>query len=190
MNKWLIAVGASGQRGLQDICALLGALPANLNAVVLIVLHRPWAEDSHLAEVLARHALMPVTIAGQGDRVEPGHVYIGEPQVHLTLLERNFALMTSDRERTKGNRTVDLLFESLALCGGGKTIGVVLSGALDDGSRGLSAIHHAGGHTMVKSPEDANNNGMRENAIKYDGPVNLIGSMPELSAAIIALVNK
>lgn len=149
---WIIAIGASGGKGLEDICVLLANVPSDLDAIILIVLHRPWDEPSHLAEVLSRRSQIPVQIAGQGERLVAGTAYIGEPSAHLTILERTFALITRDRTRVFGNRTVDLLFKSVADCGGHQTIGVVLSGSLDDGSRGLAAIHHAGGNTMVLRP--------------------------------------
>lgn len=64
-------------------------------------------------------------------------------------------------------------------------IGVVLSGSLDDGSRGLAAIHEAGGLTMVLTPDPKPYRGMPRNAINYDGPVDVIGSPRVIAAAII-----
>ena len=117
-----------------------------------------------------------------------GRLYIGEPSAHLTLLERTFALLTSDRARVFCNRAVDLLLQSVADCGGHQTIGVVLFGSLDDGSRGLAAIHHAGGNTMVLRPSSASTHGMPENAIAFDGPVTVIGNVLELASAIVRLL--
>jgi two-component system chemotaxis response regulator CheB len=187
-NGWIVAIGASGGEGLEDICLLLAALPKDLNAIVMVVLHRPWDKSSTLVDVLSKRSRIPVMIASQGDRLVPGMAYIGEPSVHLTLLERSFALLTRDRARVYGNRTIDLLFHSVADCGGAQTIGVVLSGSLDDGSRGLAAIHHAGGSTMVLRPSSDSSHGMPENAIAFDGPVTVIGSGSELASAIIRLI--
>jgi two-component system chemotaxis response regulator CheB len=187
-DGWIVAVGASGGDGLENICSLMSALPADLGAIVMIVLHRPWGEPSQLQEVLSRRSAMPIVIATQGDRLAPGTAYIGEPSVHLTLLQRRFAFLTGDPDRIYGNRTVDLLFQSVADCGGSQTIGVVLSGSLDDGSRGLAAIHNAGGNTMVVRPPTKSSNGMPTNAIAYDGPVSVIGSEAELASAITRLV--
>ena len=63
-------------------------------------------------------------------------------------------------------------------------IGVVLSGSSDDGSRGLAAIHKAGGRTMVLTPATPQEPGMPENAIGYDGPIDVIGSPGRLAEAI------
>ncbi|TXN32737.1 chemotaxis protein CheB [Methylobacterium sp. WL119] len=184
VTSWFVAVGASGAEGLTDIKALLQALPSDLPAAVLIVLHRSWDHISHLREVLARDSNLPIVIAAQGERFEAGMAYIGEPADHLTLAARSFGEIVDDPHRLHGNRTVDLLFRSVAAHGGHKMIGVILSGSLDDGSRGLAAIHAAGGLTMVLTPDNQPGPGMPENAIAYDGPIDVIGSLHDIAAAI------
>lgn len=125
-------------------------------------------------------------VAGQGDRFVPERAYVGEPDPHLTLLEGTFALLRRDRARVFDNRTVDLLFQPVAGHGGHQTIGVVLSGSLDDGSRGLAATHHAGGNTMVLRPSPPSSHGMPENAIAFDGPVTVIGIVLLLASSLEA----
>lgn len=188
VGPWFVAIGASGPVGLDDIGALLRDLPATLRAVVLIVLHRPWGKTSHLQAVLSRLSRLPVLVAAQGERFEVGVAYIGEPAEHLTLAARSFGSLVGDPDRQYGNRTVDLLFHSLAEHAGARSIGVVLSGFLDDGSRGLAAIHHAGGITMVIKPGGSPLQDMPKNAIAYDGPIDVIGSPDEIARAIVAAV--
>lgn len=182
--SWFVAVGASGVEGLKDIGELLAALPASLAATVLIVLHRPWDKISQLRAVLGQASAMPVLIARDGERFMSGVVYVGEPAEHLTLAARSFGALVHDPNRSHGNRTVDLLFRSVAEHGGRRTIGVVLSGALDDGARGLAAIHHAGGLTMVVATNSHLWKGMPENAVAYDGPVSMVGTPGQIADAI------
>ena len=80
-------------------------------------------------------------------------------------------------------RTIDVLFKSLATHAGTRATGIVLSGLLDDGSRGLAAIHAAGGFTVVLDP-GGKSRGMQQNAIDYDGPISLVGTAEEIAAAI------
>ena len=143
---WIVAIGASGAEGLHDICALFAALPATLPAIVMVVLHRLWNRPTRLRNILARNCQLPIVVADQGERFESGTVYIGEPSEHLTLVAHSFGALIDDPDRHYGGRTVDLLFKSVAACAGEHMIGVVLSGSLDDGSRGLAAIHHARSH--------------------------------------------
>ncbi|RYC29785.1 chemotaxis protein CheB [Lichenibacterium minor] len=185
---WFVAVGASGPVGLDDIGDLLRELSPSLNAVVLIVLHRPWGKVSHLGSVLSRSSRMPVIVASNGERFKTGHAYVGEPAEHLTIAAKSFGSLVKDPDRRYRNRTVDLLLMSLAEHAGTRSIGVILSGFLDDGARGLAAIHHAGGLTMVLKPSGSPIPGMQENAISYDGPVDLVGSSFEIVRAIIAAV--
>jgi chemotaxis response regulator CheB len=189
-QSWFVAIGASGADGLDDIRVILRELPPSLNAVVLIVLHRLWNRPSHLAAVLGRATRMPVRVALDGDRFTPGTAYIGEPADHLTLAANSFGRLVDDPNRTQRNRTVDLLFRSVAAHGGSRIIGVVLSGSLDDGSRGLAAINEIGGLTMVVTPARPPEQGMPENAISYDGPIDLIGSPSEIAQAICAAVQQ
>jgi two-component system chemotaxis response regulator CheB len=185
---WFVAIGASGSEGLRDIQDLLARLQTPMPAVMLVVLHRPWDQPTNLREILARCSKLPVVIAAEGERLEIGTVYIGEPESHLTLVARSFGEMIDDPKRLHRNRNVDLLFDSVATFAGGRMIGVVLSGALDDGSRGLAAIHKAGGRTMVLTPHLPVARGMQENAIDFDGPIDLIGGSVEIADAINALV--
>jgi chemotaxis response regulator CheB len=183
-KAWVIAIGASGARGLADIQELLGALPKALPAIVMVVLHRRWDRPSHLRSVLDHSSALPVVIASEGKRFVIGTVYIGEPAEHLTLAAESFGVLISDPARQHGNRTVDLLFKSVAEYAGARMIGVVLSGSSDDGSRGLASIHDAGGLTMVMTPSMPPERGMPENAIGYDGPISLIGNSRQIADAI------
>lgn len=189
-TPWIVAIGASGAEGLNDIRELLGVLPGTLAAVVMVVLHRPWRGQTHLQAVLARSCALPVVIAAQGERFEVGMIYIGEPSEHLTLAAHSFGKIVDDPNRNYGNRTVDLLFKSVAAHATKRMIGVVLSGSLDDGSRGLAAIHAAGGISMVMTPADPPREEMRGNSIRYDGPIDLIGDPRRLAQGICEAVQR
>jgi two-component system, chemotaxis family, protein-glutamate methylesterase/glutaminase len=181
---WTVAIGASGNTGLSDVISVITNISPKIDAVILIVLHRPFDHPSELREVLSGATTMPVIVAEQGEQFERGRCYIGEPSAHLTLAERHFGGLINDPDAAHRGRTVDLLFQSLATYGGARVIGVVLSGSLDDGSRGLAAIHAAGGLTMVITPDNFVNPGMPENAIDYDGPIDFIGSPQQIAEAI------
>lgn len=190
IGPWFVAIGASGRDGLDDIKMVLRELPRSLNAVVLIVLHRLWDKPSHLAEVLGRSSQMPVRVARDGERFTAGKAYVGKPADHLALAANTFGQLVDDPDRLHRNRTVDLLFRSVAAHGGSRIIGVVLSGSLDDGSRGLAAINEVGGLSMALTPPMPPGRGMPENAIDYDGPIDLIGSPSEIAQAIYATVQQ
>lgn len=185
-RAWVIAIGASGHDGIRDIKNLLSQFDRTLPAVVLLVFHRSFDHASRLRDILAVGTGLEVIVVDGAERLRPGCCYIGEPAHHLRLLSPDFGETIADHEKEFRNRTVDLLFRSVADHAVERAIAVVLSGALDDGSRGLEAIHHAGGRTMVVSPRGEP--GMPANAIRYDGPVDCIGSTEELAQAILRIV--
>lgn len=182
---FFIAIGASGSEGLGDIKSLLAALPLDLLAVVLVVLHRPTDQISNLCEVLSRSSKMPVHNANDDERFQVGHCYIGDPDAHLTLAAKSRVQLVEGADNKHRGRTVDILFNSIAEHATTRGIGVVLSGSLDDGSRGLEAIHHAGGATMVLTSDGLAQRGMPQNAARYDGPIDLMGSEEEIAREIV-----
>lgn len=154
----LIVLGASAG-GVEAVSALLTGLPPDLPAAVCIVIHLRPDASSRLAEVLARATSLPVVAARNGMTLQRGVIHVGVPDLHL-LVERDehdegvLRLVRGPRE----NRTrpaVDPLFRSAALAFGPRVIGVVLSGALDDGTGGLWAVKDRGGIAVVQEPEDA-----------------------------------
>jgi two-component system chemotaxis response regulator CheB len=186
-TPWIVAIGASGTDGLSDIQELISVLPPALPAVVMVVLHRPWDRPTRLRAILGRTSRLPIVVAAQGERLEVGTVYIGAPAEHLTLAANHFGELIDDPNRRYSGRTVDLLFTSVATQAGGRMIGVVLSGSLDDGSHGLAAIHDAGGTTMVLTPAHPSGPGMPENAISYGGPIDVVGNPRHIAHAICAI---
>lgn len=150
--RWIVAIGASGPQGRTDIEELLGGLPPTVAAVIMVVLHRSWHHPSSLHATLTDATVLPVIIAADGEHLKTGTVYIGEPSQHITLRAHGCCEIIDDPDRKYGNRTIDLLFKSVAVHAGPRMIGVILSGSLDDGSRGLAAVRDGGGITMARSP--------------------------------------
>lgn len=180
---YFIAIGASGSEGLDDTGDLLHFLKKPVRAVMMVVLHRPSNKVSFLQEVLARRCSMPVVVAAEAEALMSGTCYLGEPDGHLTLVAHHLARLVPGGGDGLRNRIVDTLFHSLAASAGQRAIGIVLSGSLDDGSRGLAAIHAAQGLTMVLDP-GPEPRGMQQNAIDYDGPISLVGTARQIAERV------
>lgn len=186
---YLVAVGASGGQGLRDLRELLQALPVGLAAVVMVVLHRPSNRISHLRQVLARRSALPVVVPKEAEMFRPSVCYLGDPASHLSLAARTRVHLIEGAGDKYRNCTVDLLFMSLAAHAGGRGIGVVLSGSLSDGARGLAAIHYAGGATMVLGAAHKAAAGMPSNATHYNGPIDFTGSIRQIADEIVRRVS-
>ena len=148
-----IVIGASAG-GVQALCALVAALPANLPAAVFIVLHISADAPSLLPAILGRETQMPVEHPKSGQHIKTGHIYIAPPDHHLLIEGRNVKLVHGPKENLH-RPSIDTLFRSAARWCGPRVIGVVLTGARDDGTVGMRAIKQRGGITIVQDPLDA-----------------------------------
>ena len=181
----IIAIGASAG-GIEPIRDLLRQLPRDLPAAILIVVHRPLGYVSQLAQVLARKDHLRIVIPKEGQVIERGVCFLGMPDEHLTIGPSLRAHLVPDGFYRGHN--IDALFQSLARHAGNRTIGVVLSGMLKDGTLGLKAIKEAGGMALVQAPEEAAYPQMPRSAIRYNGPVDFIGPVQALAGEIRRLV--
>lgn len=178
----IVAIGGSAG-ALPSICQLLEALPGNLPAIVLVVLHRPVERESQLLDILSRCTELRVEIAHPQQKLRRGVCYIGKPSNHLMVGPELRAELLEDHFY-KGH-SIDALFNSVALHAGARTIGVVLSGFMKDGAIGLAAIKAAGGKALILSPQETPYADMPRAAAKLMGTkVDLIGTLDALGAAI------
>jgi two-component system chemotaxis response regulator CheB len=180
-----VAIGASAG-GIDALNALLPMLPADFAPAVLIVLHLRPDTPSLLGEMFGLRCALPVCEAEDKMPVLPGHVYVAPPDYHL-LVEADadgtrFALSVEPPVRFS-RPSIDVLFESAAVAWHGALLGVVLSGANDDGTRGLQAIRARGGRTWVQLPGTAQASEMPSHAIA-GGPVDEILTIEEIGSRL------
>lgn len=182
----VVAIGTSagGQRALSE---LLSRMPADFPAATLIVSHLSPHFPSQLPELLGRVTPLPTRAAVSGELVRRGHVYLAVPDHHLMLAGDRLRLTRGPREN-RCRPAVDVLFRSCAACLGPRSIGVVLTGALDDGTAGLWAIKDVNGQAIVQSPEEAEYPSMPTSAIKHVkvDRVTLLAEMPAVLLDAIA----
>jgi two-component system chemotaxis response regulator CheB len=162
-NLVVIGASAGGLQALQDV---LQGLPTTLPACVLVAMHTPSNGSGVLPQILGRFTKLPVAFASTGDQLAAGRIYIARPDFHLIVTSGGLRLVHGPREN--GFRpAIDPLFRTAGREFGARVIGVVLSGALGDGTFGLSVIKHYGGLAIVQEPTDAIIPSMPLNAIKY-----------------------
>lgn len=148
----IVVIGASAG-GVEALRAVLAQFPRDLRASVLVVLHLARGR-SMLPEILSRACRLPATHPEDGDALEYGKVYVARPDHHLIVESGRVRVVHGPTEN--GCRpAVDPLFRSAARAYGPRVIGVVLTGALDDGTAGLAAVKEAGGIAIVQDPDEA-----------------------------------
>jgi two-component system chemotaxis response regulator CheB len=160
----IIVMGASAG-GVETLAQLVRGLPKNLPAAVFIVLHVPAYGTSILPQILNRHGPVHAVHPADGDAIQHGRIYVAPPDHHLLIKRGYIHLARGPREN--GHRpAADPLFRTAARAYGPRVVGVVLSGALDDGTAGLAAVKMRGGVALVQDPEDAYCAGMPRNALE------------------------
>ncbi|ACY13958.1 chemotaxis protein CheB [Haliangium ochraceum] len=177
----VVGVGASAG-GLAAFKQLFAALPADSGMAFLLVQHLDPTHKSLLAELLAPHTRMAVRDADQGAALEPNTVYIIRPDTALAV--RSGRIELSPPTLHRGVRLpVDHLFRSLANEYGGRSVGIVLSGAGSDGSAGIRDIKAKGGLIIAQEPESSGYRGMPQSAIDT-GVVDLVLEISDMPAAL------
>lgn len=181
----IIVVGSSagGVEALQRLCA---GLPADLPAAIFIAQHLSPSARSVLPMLLDRAGPLPVRAAVEGQRIEPGHIYVAAPDRHL-LLRADRMLLRRGPHENRTRPAANALFRSAAIHHGARAIGVVLTGLLDDGTEGLIAIKAAGGLSIVQDPEDAEWPSMPRNALLRDHADHVVklDALPELLVRLV-----
>jgi two-component system, chemotaxis family, protein-glutamate methylesterase/glutaminase len=161
-NRDIITIGASAG-GVEALMSLVGGLPANLPASVFIVQHLSPEQRSLLVDLLSRSSVLDVEVAGDRKEFQRGRVYVAPPDHHL-MIDRSFMYLTRGPRENRARPSVDPLFRSAAVVHGPHVVGVILTGALDDGTSGLWAVKRCGGVAIVQDPDDARFPDMPRNA--------------------------
>jgi len=149
-----IVIGTSAG-GIDAFVHILSALPAQFFLPIILVQHLHKDQLSTLARFYNESTLLKVEEAEEKVKIMPGHIYVAPPDYHL-LIERDETFSLSVDEKVNYSRpSIDVLFESAADVYGTDLVGVLMTGANHDGSRGLQRIKEHGGLTLVEDPTTA-----------------------------------
>jgi two-component system chemotaxis response regulator CheB len=147
----LIVIGTSWG-GLDAVSRLLDGLHDDVHQPIILAQHRSaQSEDGGLERLLAMHTHRAVSDAGDKTPIEPDHVYVAPADYHVLVEDGHLALSTEAPVRYS-RPSIDVLFESAADAYGDRTVGIVLTGANDDGAAGLARIKGRGGVAIVQDP--------------------------------------
>ncbi|KAF0866770.1 chemotaxis protein CheB [Pseudomonas sp. LD120] len=164
-----VVVGASAG-GVEALLALFSGFTQGFRLPVIVVLHVPEERRSQLAEVFGRRLALTVKEADDKEPVVPGTLYFAAPGYHLSV-EQDRSLSLSQEERVHHSRpAIDYLFESAADAYGRNLAAVLLTGANQDGARGLAEVKHRGGLTIVQDPDEAYVSTMPDAALALQQP--------------------
>jgi two-component system chemotaxis response regulator CheB len=178
--KRCIVIGASAG-GVEALRDLVAGLPKALPAAIFVVLHIPPYVASSLPTILSQAGPLPAVHPEDGAQIKPGVIYVAPPDHHL-LVDHNRIAVKKGPKENRFRPSIDALFRSAAYVYGNRAIGVVLSGALDDGTSGLWSVKRLGGTSIVQKPNEARFESMPRTALEqveidYEEPASQIGPL-------------
>jgi two-component system, chemotaxis family, protein-glutamate methylesterase/glutaminase len=183
----IVVIGASAG-GIQALTTLVAGLSRDFPASILVVVHIPPYAVSRLPEILSRSGPLLATHAQQGEAIAPGRIYVAPPDRHLLVRSGWIELSRGPREN-HARPAIDPMFRTAARAYGRRTVGVVLSGALYDGSMGLLAIKTRGGMAIVQDPGEASVDSMPRRAIERAAADHIL-PVAEIATALTDLVQQ
>jgi two-component system chemotaxis response regulator CheB len=149
-----IAIGTSAG-GVEALSVILPALPAGSRVAVFVVLHLPRERPSLLVSVFGDKCAVPLREAEDKEPIEPGTVYFAPPDYHMLVDSGPAIALSTDEPVYYSRPSIDVLFESASDQYRDRLLGIILTGANEDGAAGLATVARNGGMAVVQAPESA-----------------------------------
>lgn len=159
----IVGLGASAG-GLQAFSDFFEAMPDKTGMAFVVIHHVDPDHESLMADLLAKHTKMTVTLAEDKMPVAPDHVYVIPPKLFLTI-ENSTLFLTEPTERRGMRLPIDFFLRALALDQKENAVAVILSGTGGDGTAGIRSVKENGGMVLVQDPKEATHDGMPRSAI-------------------------
>ena len=180
----LIAIGSSAG-GPHAVSVILGALPADMPAAVVIVQHVDEHMAAGMAEWLGSQSAMPVSVAAEGDRLVAGRVLLAGTADHLVLKSAERVGYTVEPRDYVYRPSVDAFFHSVVKHWRGDVVGVLLTGMGRDGAIGLKALRDQGRYTIAQDEATSAVYGMPKAAAKLQAAVSIL-PLDQIAPRLIA----
>jgi two-component system, chemotaxis family, protein-glutamate methylesterase/glutaminase len=169
MQYEAIVVGVSSG-GMNAMKIMFSLFPKNFNLPVIIVQHLSSRSDSQWIKVLNDKSNLHIKEADEKEKIEKGIVYIAPPNYHLLIEKNRTFSLTIDEKVNYARPSIDILFESATEVFKNKLIGIVLTGANNDGTNGIRKIKESGGLVIIQDPETAESPYMPASALRAVKP--------------------
>ncbi len=179
----------SSAGGLHALKVLFGGLDENFRIPLIVVQHISADSENYLIHILNDICKLRVKEADEKETPVPGTAYLAPPNYHLLLEPDRTFTLTIDERVNYARPSIDVLFETAAEAYRDKLIGIVLTGANNDGSKGLRKIKEYGGLTIVQDPETAEVESMPRAAIQAS-VVDHVIPLDEIAAYLNSLISK
>ncbi len=174
-----VVIGVSAG-GFETLTKLFSTLPEDFPLPIIIVQHVYKYQSGYLFEHFNKHCALKVKEADEKEAVEPGNIYFAPPNYHLLIEEDKTFSLSIDEKVNYSRPSIDILFKCAAEVYKNQLIGIILTGANDDGAEGMCRIKESGGLIIAQNPNDAEQPFMPKAAIKKAG-IDCVLTLNEIS---------
>ncbi len=150
----LVVVGSSAG-GIEALSILVGTIPSDFPAPIVLAQHLDITRPSNLDVILRRRATLPVEVVRSSSKLEPGKIYVVPSNRHVSVKDGHVEVQEDQSKRVRPRPSVDALFSSAAEAYGERLIAVILTGSGSDGAAGAVDVKNAGGTVIVQNPQTA-----------------------------------
>ena len=155
IRRYEVVVVGTSAGGFNALSMIFESIPADYPIPIIVVQHRAKDSQDLFEEVLQRKCTIAIKQADEKEKIRPGRIYIAPPDYHLLVESDKSFSLSSDALVHFSRPSIDVLFESAALAYKDKVVGILLTGANNDGASGIVMIKKMGGMTIAQDPQEA-----------------------------------
>jgi two-component system chemotaxis response regulator CheB len=186
-DKFIVVIGTSAG-GTTVLPELLKQFTDDMNVSVFVVMHlSKMSVGDMLVKRLQKHTSYKCKIPSHGESIEKRHIYFAKPDHHL-MVKKDKIIIGRGPMENRYRPSIDALFRSAAASHGPYSIGIILTGMLEDGAAGMMAIRKSGGKCIVQKPDEAEFPDMPKSVLDYLKPDYVI-PVTEMGSAIAKLIS-
>jgi two-component system chemotaxis response regulator CheB len=153
-NRNFIVIGASAG-GVPAITRVVAGLAKEISAVVLVVMHVSRKSNPRIiVSGFQKHTSLVCHVGENKMAIEAGHLYLAPPDHHM-MVKDGLLRITQGPHENKYRPSIDVLFRNVAVNYGNRTIGIILTGLLEDGTSGMWAVKSCGGLCIIQDRQEA-----------------------------------
>jgi len=187
IDKYQIVVIGCSAGGFKALHALLPLFNKDFQLPIVVIQHRKPVKDSYLAESWAKSCVLPLKEAENGINLVKGEVLIAPPALHLKFSTDKTILLSNEKPVNYSRPSIDVAMISVAKVYKNSAIGILLTGASNDGAAGMLEIKKAGGLTVAQHPDEAEVSVMPKSAISK-GAVDFILPLRKIPDFIVNMI--
>ncbi len=175
-----VVLGASAG-GINALGFILSQLGEDFSLPVLVTKHIRLNDDRGMLRVLSRQSTLPVKVARDKHRIQPGTIYLAPAGYHMLVEENDIVSLNLEAPVAHSRPSIDVLFQSAARIYGSSLVAVILTGANRDGADGIRTVKAFGGTTIAQCPKNAEM-GIMPKASLDTGCIDYLKTLEEIPA--------